>query len=197
LPVAAVEDQKLVASLQPHHLRQIARLVERGRHGGAGGEVALNMKTDHGACISRFHDDDQPLRAGERGRSACVRLSCSQPWPLRRAIENVWPRFPASPPASGLRPCCCASASAAGARTRRTGLSPCPAAPVRRWRRWAPPSLSWARFCPPARTCCPPTGSPSSNSSRAQVPPSTSRRYGPRSRPLWAGRRNRSSPAST
>ncbi len=53
LPVAAVEDQKLVARLQPHHLRQIARLVERGRHGGAGGEVALNMKTDHATDLAR------------------------------------------------------------------------------------------------------------------------------------------------
>ena len=81
LAVAAVEDQKLVARLQPHHLRQIARLVERGRHGGAGGEVALNMKTDHGACISRFRRDDQPRPDGNVARLPCVGLSCSQPWP--------------------------------------------------------------------------------------------------------------------
>ncbi|MNT40400.1 hypothetical protein D3C72_1767110 [compost metagenome] len=58
--MTAVEDQQVVARLQPHHLGQIARLVEGRGDGEAGGEVALNVQTDHGrdlagarACVTR------------------------------------------------------------------------------------------------------------------------------------------------
>ncbi|MNY25997.1 hypothetical protein D3C86_1598150 [compost metagenome] len=47
--VTAVEDQQVVTRLQPHHLGQVARLVEGRSDGEAGGEVALNVQTDHAA----------------------------------------------------------------------------------------------------------------------------------------------------
>ncbi|MNS97091.1 hypothetical protein D3C72_1314140 [compost metagenome] len=49
LAVTTIEDQQVIARLQPHHLGQVARLVEGRSDGVAGGEVALNVQTDHGA----------------------------------------------------------------------------------------------------------------------------------------------------
>jgi hypothetical protein len=66
-PVAAVEDQQPVPELQPHHLGQIARLVQRRQDGGVGGQGRGDVEADHAAESGR--DDEAAVRPRLSDRS--------------------------------------------------------------------------------------------------------------------------------
>ncbi|MNT04607.1 hypothetical protein D3C72_1391930 [compost metagenome] len=96
LAVTAVEDQQVVARLQPHHLGQVARLVEGRSDGEAGGEVALNMQTDHAKDLAGARDAVildlaacQRLRhpQAKKGGARCCEFSSDVQVPSQRSLR--------------------------------------------------------------------------------------------------------------